>query len=234
MYQDIATTQLGLVAYRQLIAAGLSRREVEVRAGRGDLELVRRSVYRVRGTPILDEHPILAAALAAGDGATVSDRGAAKLHRLDGFVCRQPELTVVGRRPRLAGVRVRRVNELADWRRTVMHGVPVTTVAQTFVDLSTSREPEALGRSIDNARRRGLVRYADILQAAEGRPQMQALYEVLSRRLHDKSDTDRDSFRRVRLRRAGWIVLETTTAWTLDEIVEETAAALIERGWRAA
>ena len=50
----------------------------------------------------------------------------------------------------------------------------------------------------------------------------------------DRVVFDRDSFRRVHLRRAGWLGMEITTAWTERDIVDETRAILLERGWQGA
>lgn len=294
MYDTTAGHQLGLVTTRQLLLSGLTEQEIRTLVDRRLLTRERHGVYRCAGAPARPEHPVLAACLAGGSKVVASRRGATLVLRLDGFVCKQPEVTAWGgSHPRLQGVLVHRVHDLPGWQRTIVNDVPVTTPARTIVDLAGERPDEVLGRSIDDAKTRKILTYAEILRCADGRREMQQIHRLMERRLNDRADTsfedhvywvisqaglplpvpqlqavvpegvylldhgypapfkidveikgfdheinrtvfDRDSFRKVRLRRAGWLQLEITTAWTDRDIAEETRAALTERGWTQA
>jgi len=75
----LARRSHGVVGRRELLAAGISAKELERRLGAGALIAVFRGVYRVGHTaPSLEAH-YLAAVKACGDGALLSGPAAAHL-----------------------------------------------------------------------------------------------------------------------------------------------------------
>jgi very-short-patch-repair endonuclease len=136
---DLAGAQHGMVSRQQLLAAGLTSRIVSRWAAAGRLRLVHRGVYMV-GAVALPLGPEQAALLACGKHAVLSHWTAA---RLAGLPCRDEEvedgihITVPhnGRRKR-SGIRVYRTGPLHRgdvWR---LHGLALTTVARTLLDLA--------------------------------------------------------------------------------------------------
>src|SRR5690349_17887327 len=72
----LAGRQEGMVARRQLLAAGVSRREIAWRIKVGRLHPVHRGVYAVGHTVVSRSGWWVAAVLAAGPGAVLSHRSA--------------------------------------------------------------------------------------------------------------------------------------------------------------
>ena len=108
----LAATQHGVAARRQLLAAGVSRRTIEHRLATGRLARMHPGVYRMPGTEPSPLQLLMAASLAAGDGAVVSHRGAAFLHGLPGCEPRAEVSVQAGRAPHIRGVAIHRVTEL--------------------------------------------------------------------------------------------------------------------------
>src|SRR4051794_2003858 len=99
--------QHGVIARRQLLELGLSRRRIERRIGSGRLHPTWRGVYAV-GRPLLDEHGRwMAAVLAGGPGAALSHGSAAELW---GFGSERRGLIDVSvptqRRSRMRGIQI--------------------------------------------------------------------------------------------------------------------------------
>jgi hypothetical protein len=101
-------------------------------------------------------HQILfAASLWSGSAAVVSHRTAARLHRLEGVPGRRPdepiELTVpLARKLKAPGFLVHRTRKLDRADRTIVDGIPVTSLARTLVDLSTSLGDRRMALALDS------------------------------------------------------------------------------------
>ncbi len=163
----LAARQHGAVAARQLTALGVTARQVRHRVVAGRLHPVHRGVYAV-GHPALTTHGrYLAAVLAAGPGAVLSHRSAADLHRIRQQRGRAVEVTAPGRRRDRPGIRVHESRTLAG-NVTLVHGIPVTTVARTLVDLADVVVPTAVDQALATAERLGLID-RDQVEAAPGR-----------------------------------------------------------------
>lgn len=76
---SLALRSHGVVTRRELLAAGISAKEIERRLRTGALLAVFRGVYRVGHTAPSTEAHCLAAVKACGDGALLSGRAAAHL-----------------------------------------------------------------------------------------------------------------------------------------------------------
>ena len=80
MIRALAARQHGVVARRQLAAAGLTPSMLNERIVRGRLIAIHRGVYAVGHASLRREGFWMAAVLAAGPGAALSHRDAATLH----------------------------------------------------------------------------------------------------------------------------------------------------------
>jgi very-short-patch-repair endonuclease len=122
---------------------------------RGLLVPVHIGVYRMPGLPRSYEREVLAACLATGGVA--SNRSAAAIYRLRGFerYRKTIEITVDGRRaPTLPGVLTHMSTRLV---RSEVGVIPVTTPAQTLVDLAHV-EPRLAEGALNHALGKGLIR----------------------------------------------------------------------------
>ncbi len=136
----------GVVSRRQLLEAGVTRTEIAHRLRRGDLIAVFRGVYRVGHTAPSTEAGYTAAVKAGGDEALLSGQAAGHLLELLKGAPPAPEVTAPKAR-RVKGVRVRRGRRQG----TVWRGIPVTTVAETIVDLAAELAPDELARAFHQA-----------------------------------------------------------------------------------
>jgi Transcriptional regulator, AbiEi antitoxin len=140
----MASRSHGVVTRPQLLEAGVTSRQIEVRLGSGALIPVHRGVYRVGHRAPSVEAQYLAAALACGEGALLSGPPAAYLLRLLKGRPPTPEVSTPAKR-RVRGLTVRRAGGLEDdaitWR-----GIPVTSVPRTLVDLAGDTPVDDLAR----------------------------------------------------------------------------------------
>jgi hypothetical protein len=133
---QLAARQHGLVTAAQLGRLGLSRAAVSKRVRAGRLHPKYRGVYALGHPRLSQEGEWMAAVLAAGPGAALSHLAAASLHaiwrrRADGIDVIAPG----NRRPR-RGFRLHMCRDLDPRDITRRHGIPVTTVPRTLVDLT--------------------------------------------------------------------------------------------------
>lgn len=155
--------QHGVVARRQVEDRGVSRGMIARRVASGRLIRLHRGVYAVGHDRLRREGQWLSAVLAAGDGAVLSHRDAAALHGL-----RPPgdharwEVTTTGWAGSTRTVRVFGTTALAAADRTVVDGVPTTSVARTLVDLADVVPPRQLRKALDEAERQRCVELAEI------------------------------------------------------------------------
>jgi len=179
----LAAHQHGVVARRQLLALGISGRQIDLREQRGILRRQYRGVYAVGHEQLRPEGRRLAAVLACGVGAVLSHRSAATHWRVRYYALARIEVTVPrGRNGRVAGVRIRR-RRLADEDVTVHDGVPVTTVARTLFDLASDVRAQELAGAVDEAHRRGLYDQTAVdAQFGRGRNGTVAFRKMLAER----------------------------------------------------
>jgi very-short-patch-repair endonuclease len=132
-----ARTHLGLVTYEHATERGITRSGWNQAIARGAAERLHRNVVRLYGAPTAIEQQILAAVLAAGEGAMASHRSSTRVwgaERPD----RDPiDLILPGRnrRARLDGVVVHRPRDLADLRPVMRGPIPTTNPLRTLLDL---------------------------------------------------------------------------------------------------
>ena len=125
---------------------GSARKEIERRLRTGALIAVFRGVYRVGHTaPSLEAH-YLAAVRACGSGALLSGRAAAHLLGMLKGKAPAPEVTARTER-RVPGVTTRQ----GERNGTLWRGIPVTTPAETLVDLAAVVDETELARACHEA-----------------------------------------------------------------------------------
>ena len=151
---ELARDQYGVVARRQLLEAGLSRRQIERRVSLGTLHPRFAGVYAV-GHPVLRvEGHRLAAVLAGGPEAFASHRMAGAIWSLISWNGR-PSVTVPSWRPSTGQIAFHTRSLPAD-EITALEGIPVTTVPRTLLDLATVLDRHRLLNAINEAEERGL------------------------------------------------------------------------------
>ena len=140
----------GLVTRQELLGVGVTRAEIEHRLGNGLLLVEYPGVYRVGHRAPSIEARYLAAVKACGPGALLSGRSAAHLLRLLKGTPPAPEVTTTTKR-RVAGVKTRRCRRPDHRDATEVHGIPVTTVPRTLVDLAAVLSLDDLARACHEA-----------------------------------------------------------------------------------
>jgi len=153
----IARSQRGLLTVAQARAAGLTSAQIVHRVERGNLLRVGGGVLAIAGHAFDWERRALAAQLAAGRGAVVSDRAAARLLGFDGFDECRPEVTVPrGCRPRVPdGVVVHTALRLDHIDLISLPPFRLTSGALTIVHLAATASERELQAAIGSALRDG-------------------------------------------------------------------------------
>jgi Transcriptional regulator, AbiEi antitoxin len=137
----------GVVTRAELLAAGVTRREIERRLRRGALIRAYPGVYRVgHHAPNVDA-TYMAAVMACGWGAGLGGRAAGYHLGLIKGKPPPPEVTAPTER-RVEGIKTHRSRqiELIRWR-----GIPTTTAARTLVDLAATTPEDELARACHEA-----------------------------------------------------------------------------------
>jgi len=225
---------------------GVSRQQRRTLLYKGVLVPVASGVLRHAAHPPSWEQQILAAVLAAGDGAVASHMSAAALWRFDGMPRRtaEVEVTVVRhRRPRAVPAAVHRSVELGPADIEPRQLVPRTTAARTLVDIAGRLTPSQLEAALDDAERRGLMwrphlrwridalrrsgrpgvpALADLLDGTEGRPLGDSWLEQAAIRLIVEAGLPVPRVQ-VKLRKAGGGIARVDLFWDDARLVVELA-----------
>lgn len=174
---DVANRQAGYVTTRQANELAISNQLLSYHARPGgQLEPIRRGLYRLRRYPPSENETTFAGWLSFGRrlDAVISHESAAELHDLGDLIPDTLHLTAArrhtGRRPSV-GVQLHfttdgvPVNE-----RTRRHAMPVTSVERTIVDLVRAGVTEQTELVVSQALRRDLTTPRRILAAVKDRP----------------------------------------------------------------
>jgi very-short-patch-repair endonuclease len=185
---ELASRQWGVVTRAQLVELGMATRGVSDWVRTGRLHRLYRGVYAVGHDRLRLEGRWLAAVFACGPGAVLSHRDAAALWELRQSASAVIDVTVRSRNGRRAqrGIRVHRTGRLPRDEVTVRHGIPVTTVARTLLDLADVLERQALKRVITEAEYTHQLDLTAINAAVENNPGRRCvrLMEAVSGRRH--------------------------------------------------
>jgi hypothetical protein len=146
----IAEVAHGIVTRQEMLAAGITRAEIKFRVGTGALIREYTAVYRVGHRAPSLEARYLAAVKACGAGARLGDEAAGYLLGL--LKGRTPPPTVVTLTDRsVTGVWTRRARRSDLGEPLVWRGIPVTSVADTLVDLARLLDADDLARACHEA-----------------------------------------------------------------------------------
>jgi hypothetical protein len=145
-----ATDAQGVVTRVELLAAGVTKAQIQHRLRNGALIREHPGVYRVGHRAPSTEATYMAAVKASGEGALLSGPAAAYLHNLLKGHPPPPYVTAPKQR-RLKGVISRRSRGLEARDATRCRGIPVTTVERTLVDLASMLSVQALARACHEA-----------------------------------------------------------------------------------
>jgi len=143
-----AAGQWGVVSRAELIALGLSAKQVKVLVRRGHLHLLHRGVYAVGHRNVTTEGRFLAAVKACGIDAVLSHYAAACFRgwlRYDG---RPVDVTAPTRRRR-PGIKTHE-SDLVE--RELLRQIPVTPRLRTIIDLARVEEERLVKRALRQAR----------------------------------------------------------------------------------
>jgi hypothetical protein len=144
---QLASKSHGIVTRRELLDAGVTRREIARRQERGYLIVEFPGVYRVGHRAPSVEARYMAAVKACGEGAVMSGPAAAHLYGVTRGSAPPPYVTAPRKR-QVRGVVTKRSREIEG---SVCRGIPITTVARTLVDLAATLPLTDLARACHEA-----------------------------------------------------------------------------------
>lgn len=179
-----ACQQHGIVTRKQLLRAGISRRQLEWRVKAKRLRPLYRGVY-VAGPLIAPLARDMAAVLACGEGAVLSHVSAARLWALlPRQVSNRPvDVTIPGRdRGRRPGIRAHRVARLDAQDVAAVDGIALTAPPRTIIDIGSVVGARALEQAVARAERERLLRMSELkalLDRQPGRPGARAVRALL-------------------------------------------------------
>ena len=153
----IAAEQHGVIGYRQLILAGLSRRQIERRLESGHLIRLHRGVYAVGHAALPPLAHFVAALIAVGPHAALYHHSSAVLWNMLAAEEGAPVHVAVttGHPEHRPGIRIHRVKQL-DVR--YREGLRVTSPAQTLASLAAHSSAATYQRAYDEALKQRLIR----------------------------------------------------------------------------
>ena len=179
---QIAAKQHGVVSRRQLRAIGLDDAAIRRRLVRGYLHRVYTGVYAFGNPQLTQEGRWMAAVIGCGQGSVLSHIDAAVLWGFYDRVGRRVHVTVRSHRS-VDGLIVHRTRRLDPDEVTTRHGIPVTTVERTFVDLTDSLNEDRLLRALREAEFKNLLDLDTLnaaVERAHGRRRLKALKEAIA------------------------------------------------------
>ena len=144
----------GIVSREELLAAGISRRQIQARLASGALISLFPGVYAIAPLAALPPLALESAALVACRPRAVLGRAtSSQLWRLPVEAPSEIEVLVVGRRRRsLPGVRVSSIDHLAPGELRRLDGIPCASPALTLLDLAADLTRDELTAAVHEAR----------------------------------------------------------------------------------
>jgi hypothetical protein len=162
----LARQQHAVLTTHDIRRLGLTDQRLRRAVDRGELERVHPHIYRVAAAPRTWEQRVLLAVLAAGPGALASHRTAAALWGLDGSTRGVPELVSPRHLRSRAGLgRVHESTDLHLAEPASRLSIPCTGLVRTLVDLGAVVPGERVQQAIDDAIRRRMCSWEDLLHA---------------------------------------------------------------------
>jgi len=153
---DLAESQHGVVARKQLLTLGLGRGAIEDRIARGQLRRVHWGVYAVGHRPMTPESRLMAAVLAGGRDAVLSHRSAGPLWGILPLMSIAPEVTRPTRCESRPGMRIH-CGLLKPDEVTRLTGIPVTSAPRTVLDIAALSSTAQLEKALNELEVRGIT-----------------------------------------------------------------------------
>jgi very-short-patch-repair endonuclease len=179
----LAATQYGLITRNQALQAGLSRDAIKRLLTEGIWQRVHQGTYALWTPSARSERwrqRLMAGVLWLGKGSAVSHQAAALVWEMDGVKSAPLELSTTGRRRTSGnGLVVYHRGDLPSADIVERHGLPVTSVPRTLVDLASVVEAEVIELALESALRRGLATVVEIKEALRRAPRAQKGKPVL-------------------------------------------------------
>jgi hypothetical protein len=164
----LARDQHGMVSRSQALKEGLTWEQVHHRRERGLLVDMFEGVYRHAAVPLTWKGRLMAAVLAAGDGAYASHRSSGRLVGFRDVPLYRPELTVVSLdHPDRSGIRIHRTNLLLPADVTVVDGIPCIAAPRTCLDLGGVLPYEIVEPIVQDAVIRKIVKHEALFAVLE-------------------------------------------------------------------
>ncbi len=179
-----AAGQHGYIRCDQLGACGLDRAAIARRVRKGWLHRVHHGVYAVGYLPrMLDGH-FMAAVLAGGDGAYLSEWACCTLAGLVRWDGRPIDVTVRGGSHRSRpGIRFHRARSLDPRDTTRIHGIPCTTPARAILEIAPQLSDARLKRLVRKAQAEKLAsvrQFESMLRRANGHPAANRIAAIIA------------------------------------------------------
>jgi very-short-patch-repair endonuclease len=189
----LARRQHWVVARRQLLELGFSRRWIQHRIAVGRLHPLHRGVYAVGRPHVTPYGRWMAAVLACGPEAVLSHGSAAALWGIRPAASGLEVSVLTGAKRRPDGITVHRRPSLRPDEVTTYRGIPVTSPTRTLIDIAVRLDREPLEAAINEADKLDLcdpeaLRLA--LDDAKGDPGVRTLRTVLDRRTFTLTDSE--------------------------------------------
>ena len=166
--EPLLVDQYGLVTRDQMLSRGLTPRDIDGLLRRRVIRRVRRGVYVVVGTPQSWEQSLLAAVLAAREGARGSHASSAQLWAFRNFDEDEMDLVVVGRTyTSVPGARVHRTVWLPEVDQDVVRDIPCTSFERTLCDVTSLVGWFQAGQILDDGLRRGVANLDRLRECAQ-------------------------------------------------------------------
>ena len=165
-----ARLQGGHISRGQLLALGLSPREIQHRLRIGRLIRVYYGVYAVGRLPTTVHDEAAGALLACGPSAVLSHSSAAALWGITATWCKPFEITITGADRRPTGLRVHRVTSLPRADVTRRFGLAVTTAARTALDIAPDGGGARVVRVVNDLRHRRMLTVGQLAAATRRHP----------------------------------------------------------------
>lgn len=162
----LARRQHWVVTREQLLGLGVHQDAIKHRASGGRLHRVHTGVYAVGRRDLTRYGELAAAVLACGGGAVLSHRSTAELWGL-GLRGRVEVTVPAGRTPKRPGIKVHR-RDLNPAHTTRRHNIPVTSVAQTLLDMASYLPKDHLERAVNEADRLNVIDPEQLRRALDG------------------------------------------------------------------
>src|SRR4051794_35201475 len=178
---ELAESQHGLVARRQLVELGVSNRAIGRRVADRELRRIHRGVYATGHAALSADAWAMAAVLLAGDEAVLSHASAGHRWAMLRSGPSRHEVTVPRERRQCRALRYHYASIAAD-EVTTLRGIPITGVSRTIFDLAATATPQRVAAAMKEAevlRLTDCLSVRDLLARYPGRAGSKVLRAVL-------------------------------------------------------